>query len=222
MPRGVVCRAHVPNPIFLTEVARRAGAHIWLTSGGGGRHPLVSGSWRCRSGSVSVGPCLLFVRLYGRLVRLDTFILDDSSALVSSGSWRCRSGFCFVQSVFAICAALLATSVFGAVLLSSYWFGRLARSRRHDAGVGCGGWFATLLRCLPSVLRLSCVLVCRCSCVAFGACGLCGAVRRALRALRHVLMRSLGGVVVGVGLGGGGGVRFAAFVCAFLSRTRGE
>jgi hypothetical protein len=102
------------------------------------------------------------------------------------------------------------------------WFGRLARSRRHDAGVGCGGWFATLLRCLPSVLRLSCVLVCRCSCVAFGACGLCGAVRRALRALRHVLMRSLGGVVVGVGLGGGGGVRFAAFVCAFLSRTRGE
>ncbi len=147
VPRGVVCRAHVPNPIFLTEVARRAGAHLWLTSGGGGRHPLVSGSWRCRSGSVSVGPCLLFVRLYGRLVRLDTFILDDSSALVSSGSWRCRSGFCFVQSVFAICAALLATSVFGAVLLSSYWFGRLARSRRHDAGVGCGGWFATLLRC---------------------------------------------------------------------------
>ncbi len=105
VPRGVVCRAHVPNPIFLTEVARRAGAHLWLTSGGGGRHPLVS------------------------------------------GSWRCRSGFCFVQSVFAICAALLATSVFGAVLLSSYWFGRLARSRRHDAGVGCGGWFATLLRC---------------------------------------------------------------------------
>ena len=56
---------------------------------------------------------------------------------------------------------------------------------------------------LPSVLRLSGVLVRRCSCVAFGACGLCGAVRRALRrALRHVLMRSLGGVVVGVGLGG--------------------
>ena len=127
-----MCRAHVPNPIFLTEVARRAGAHIWLTSGGGGRHPLVSGSWRCRSGSVSVGPCLLFVRLYGRLVRLDTFILDDSSALVSSGSWRCRSGFCFVQSVFAICAALLATSVFGAVLLSSYLvraFGSFAPAR---------------------------------------------------------------------------------------------